>query len=147
MGKVAEEVLPPMPGLSPSCKASLLTLLGRAFSSAWQSVSGHQKNGEASLRFRDVHGTRALVRPEESEGGSTSSLVQHSCFKKSHRDGRTKFCVVVATGIMASGNGRELPDGRLNMRKSDFPWRVMLQEKQVPQQVNRSLLHVHGMAE
>lgn len=74
-------------------------------------------------------------------------LVQHSCLKKSHRDGRTKFCVVVATGIMASGSGHELPHGRLNMRKNDFPWRVMLQEKQVPQPENRSLLHTHGVAE
>lgn len=75
MGKVAEEVLPPISGLSPSCKVSLLTLPGRAFSSAWQSVSGHQKKGEASLRFRDVRGTRALVRPEENEGGSCTTFL------------------------------------------------------------------------
>lgn len=122
-------MLPPMPELSPACKVSLLTLPGKAFSSPWQSVSGHQRKGEASLRFGDVHGTRALVRPEESEGGSSSSLVQHSCLKKSHKDGRTKICVVVATGINGkSGSGHGSPHGRLNMRKNDIPWRVMLQE-------------------
>lgn len=126
MGKAAEEMLPPMPGLSPACKVSLLTLPGKAFSSPWQSVSGHQRKGEASLRFGDVHGTRALVRPEESEGRSGISLVQHSCLKKSHRDGRTKFCVVVATG--KTGSGHRSPHGRWNIRKNDVPWRVMLQE-------------------
>lgn len=62
--------------------------------------SGHQKEGEASLRFRDVLGTRALVKPEERVKADPVAVL-YNCFKRSHRDGRTKFCVVVATGIMA----------------------------------------------
>lgn len=96
----------------------------RAFSSSWQSVSGHQKEGEASLRFRDVLGTRAKKRRVKAD----PVAVLYNCFKRSHRDGRMKFCVVVATGIMASGSGHGLPHERLNMRKNDVPWRAMLQE-------------------
>lgn len=82
---------------------------------------------ETSLRFRDVLGKRTFVRPEERVKVDAVAVL-YNCLKKSHRDGRTKFCVVVATGIMASGHGHGLLHGRLNMRKNDVPWRVMLQE-------------------
>lgn len=99
----------------------------RAFSSSWQSVSGHQKEGEASLWFRDVLGTRALLKPEERVKVDPAAVL-YNCFRKSHRDGRTKSCVVIATGIIATGSSHGLPHGRLNARKNDVPWRVMLQE-------------------
>lgn len=95
----------------------------------------------AFLRFRNV--PSALVRPEERVKVDPVILLD-DCLKRSHRDGRTKFCVVVATGIAASSSGHGLPHGRLNMKNNDIPWRVMLQENRY---LNRWTPYVHGVAE
>lgn len=78
------------------------------------------EGGKASLRFRDVLGTRALVKPEERVKWDPVAFL-YNCLQNSHRDGRTKSCVV-ATGTMASGSGHGLPHERLNVRKNDGGW-------------------------
>lgn len=124
-GKAAEEVLPPMPGLTPSCKMSLLTLPVEPFLLHGRVCLDIKRR--ASLRFRNALGTRLLIRPEENVKVDPVAVL-YDCLKKSHRDGRTKFCVMVATGTVGSGSGHGLPHGRLNVRKNDVPWTVVQQK-------------------
>lgn len=86
----------------------------------------------------DMSSSRGLVKPGERVKGDPVAAL-YSCLKESHKDGRTKACVVAA-GVMANGSSHRLPHGsfRLNMGKRDFSWRVVLQNR-LPQGVDRSL--------
>lgn len=75
-------MLPPMPGLSPSCKTSLLTLPVEPFLLHGRVCLDIKRR--ASLRFRNVLGTRALVRPEERVKVDPVAVLYH-CLKKSHK--------------------------------------------------------------
>lgn len=102
VGKVSEEVLPPMPAPSPSCKMSLLTLPVESFL---------------------LHG-RVVWTSKEGGGGSCSCLVQ----LLQEEPQRWQDQILCCGGSRHYGSGHGLPHGRLNMRKNDVPWRVMLQE-------------------
>lgn len=136
-------MLPPRSGLNPSlvqaasADPSCRALCSGVAERVWESsLVGVRKRGRHPSDS-DMSSTRGLVKPGErgSEGGPVSAL--YSCLKDSHKDSRTKACVVAA-GVMASGSRHGLPRGRLRLNMSDFPWRVVLQENGLPQGVGRS---------
>lgn len=75
------------------------------------------------------------LEKERVKGDPAAAL--YSCLKESHKDGRTKACVVAA-GVAASGRGHRLPNEGFRLNMSDFPQRVVLQGSGLPRGVDRS---------
>lgn len=132
-----------MPGLSPSCKIPLLTLPVESFLLHARECLDIKRR--ASLRFRNVLGTRALVRPEERVEADPVAVL-YNCLKKSRRDGRTKLCCGCHRHC-SKWQWSWIAAWEVEHEKEWCSLEGDAAGEQVSQQVNRSLPYVHGVAE